>query len=110
MRRAKQLLLLGDERRIRQPLVVDRLGDAEVDDLWRRSAIDGGDQDIRRLEVAVKDAFLVRVLDRLADVDEQRTALPNVQVCSSQNAVMRRPPRTSSITKYGRPVSVAPAS
>ena len=49
----------------------DRLGDAEVDHLRHRPAVLHGDQDVRRLDVAVDDALLVGVLDRLADLDEQ---------------------------------------
>ena len=48
-----------------------RLGDAEVDHLRHRHAVVQRDQDVRRLDVAVDDPLLVRVLDRLADLDEQ---------------------------------------
>ena len=39
-----------------------------------------GDQDVRRLEVAVDDALLVGVLDGLADGDEQLEPLPQRQL------------------------------
>ena len=39
-----------------------------------------GDQDVRRLEVAVDHALLVRVLHRLADLDEELEALARRQV------------------------------
>ena len=48
--------------------VPGRLGDAEVDDLRHRLAVVDRDEDVRRLEVAVNDAFLVGVLHRLADL------------------------------------------
>ena len=48
-----------------------RLGDAEVDHLGRRPAVDERDQHVRRLDVAVDDPLLVGVLDRPADRDEQ---------------------------------------
>ena len=53
-----------------------RLGHAEVDHLRHRPAVVQGDQDVGRLEVAVDDALLVGVLDRLADRDEQLQPLP----------------------------------
>ena len=48
-----------------------RLGDAEVDHLGHRLAVVEGDQDVRRLQVAVDDALLVGVLHGLADRDEE---------------------------------------
>ena len=69
------------------------------------------DQDVRRLEVAVDDPLLVGVLDRLAD--RRRTA-PAARATVSRRVVAvlgdRARPATSSMTKYGRPSSVAPAS
>ena len=50
-------------------------GDAEVDDLGHRHAVVQGDQDVGGLDVAVDDALLMRVLDGLADLDEQPQAL-----------------------------------
>ena len=46
-------------------------GDAEVDHLGQRHAVVGGDKHVRGLEVTVDDALLVRVLHRLANLDEQ---------------------------------------
>ena len=63
-----------------------------------RLAVVEGDQDVRRLDVAVDDALLVRVLDRLADRDEQLEALAMESRCSSQKSVMGTP-LTSSMTK-----------
>jgi len=52
--------------------VVERLGNAEVDDLGQWASLLLGNEDVRRLEVAVDDALLVRVLyartDRLEDL------------------------------------------
>ena len=68
------------------------------------------DQDVGRLEVAVDDALLVGVLHRLADRHEQLQPLAAaVRWFWSQNSVIGTP-WTSSMTKYGRPASVAPAS
>ncbi len=47
------------------------LGQAEVDHLRHRLAVVFGDQDVRRLEVAVDDALAVGVLDGLADLNEE---------------------------------------
>ena len=52
-------------------LLTDRLGHAEVDDLGHRLAVVDRDQDVRRLEVAVDDAFLMGMLHGLADRNEQ---------------------------------------
>ena len=45
-----------------------RFGDAEIDDLRHGHAVVQGHQDVRRLDVAVDDALLMRVLDGLADL------------------------------------------
>ncbi|HNB81428.1 MAG TPA: CoA transferase subunit A [Chitinophagaceae bacterium] len=52
-------------------LGLGRLGDAKVNDLGHGATVLLGDEDVVRLEVAVNDAFLVRVLDGLANLDEQ---------------------------------------
>ena len=51
--------------------LLGRLGHAEVDHLGHRLAVVERDQHVGRLDVAVDDALLVGVLDRLADRDEQ---------------------------------------
>ena len=53
----------------------DRLGDAEVDDLRHRPAVEIRDEQVAGLQVAVDDAFLMRVLNGVADLQEQREAL-----------------------------------
>jgi hypothetical protein len=57
----------------------------------------------------MNDALLVRVLNGLADLNEKLQPLFGIQLVLIAVAVMGMP-RTSSITKNGRPVSVAPAS
>ncbi len=58
------------EALVGQPLF-RRLGHSEIDHFWRRSAVDLGHQHVARLEVAVNDPLLVRVLHRMADQHEQ---------------------------------------
>jgi hypothetical protein len=53
---------------------IDGAGDAEVDDLGGGLAVIDGDEDVGGLDVAVDDAALVRVLDGLADGDEEAEA------------------------------------
>jgi hypothetical protein len=67
---ADDLALLGERRARRVPLV-QRARDAEVDDLRLRQAVAFGDEDVRRLEVAVDEALVVRVLHALADLEEE---------------------------------------
>ena len=57
-------------RAIGEPLV-QRLGHAEVDHLRHRLAVLRRDQHVGRLDVAMDDPLLVRVLDRVADRLEQ---------------------------------------
>ncbi|HEY7117587.1 MAG TPA: hypothetical protein VH475_13445 [Tepidisphaeraceae bacterium] len=63
------------EKRLLRQDEVGGLGDAEVDHLGDRPAVDQRDQDVRGLDVAVDDALLVGVLDGLADGDEQLETL-----------------------------------
>ena len=55
--------------------VTSRFRDAEINHLRHRHSVVQRDQDIRRLDVAVDDALLMRVLDRVADLDEQAQPL-----------------------------------
>ena len=55
-------------------------------------------QNIGRLDVAVDYPLLMRVLDRLADLDKQVETRPGGELASSQYSVIFTP-RTSSITK-----------
>ena len=52
--------------------VVEQLGDAEVE---QAHVVERGDQDVRRLQVAVHDQVRVRVADRVAGLQEQREPL-----------------------------------
>jgi hypothetical protein len=65
----------GDRGRRRVGPRRHRLGDPEVDDLAVRLPVDLGHEHVRRLEVAVDDALLVRVLHRAAHLAEERHAL-----------------------------------
>ena len=68
------------------------LGHAEVDHLGHRLIVVESDQDVGGLDVAVDDALLVRVLDGLADGDEQPQVLSGgVRRRASQNSVMGTP-------------------
>ena len=55
-------------------------GQAEVDHLGDGPVVVGLDQDVGRLEVAMDDPLLVRVLNRLADVHEQFQPVGDRQV------------------------------
>ena len=57
----------GRVQRLVGQLVAERLGQAEIDDLGHRLAIDDFDEHVARLEVAVDDAFLMGVLHGVAD-------------------------------------------
>ncbi len=77
-RRADELVQLRIDRRVGQP-ALGRLGDAEINHLGHRHAIVQRDQDVRGLDVAVDDALLVRVLDGVADLDEQVKPFPGAE-------------------------------
>jgi hypothetical protein len=62
-------------RRVRQP-AFGRLGDAEVDHLRHRHPVVQRNENVRRLDVAMDDPLLVRVLDGLANLDEQIEPFP----------------------------------
>jgi len=67
LRRADELLFARDVDRA----VVEHAREAEVDDPRPRAAIELGDQQIGRFQVAVQDAALVRVLHRVDDGQQQ---------------------------------------
>ncbi len=56
-------------------LIVERFGDAEVDNFGDRLAVVLGDKDVGRLDVAVEDAFVMGMLDGVADGQEQGEAV-----------------------------------
>ena len=72
-------------------VALDRLRDAEVDDLrLGLRSIGVGDQDVSGLEIAMDDPLLVGVLDPVADAGEQvqtliQTELPPVAVVGEGN-------------------------
>ena len=82
---ARRVSLLGTHVAQRVPMIVPTrvymvpavsfcescLGNTEVDNSRHGLAVDLGDEDVRRLEVAMDDGFLVRVLYAFADVDEE---------------------------------------
>ncbi len=72
-RRADERVEASEERLVREP-ALRRLRDAEVDHLRHGHAVVDRDENVRGLDVAVDDPFLVRVLDRVADLDEQLQA------------------------------------
>ncbi len=78
LERADDRAELREHRLLGQPLG-DRLGDAEVDHFRDRLAIVESDQHVGRLDVAVDHPLLMRVLDRLADRDEQLQPLARVE-------------------------------
>ena len=59
------------EHRLLRELCARRLGDAEVDHLRDGDAVVQRDEDVGGFDVAVDDALVVRVLDRLADLREE---------------------------------------
>ncbi len=61
---------MSEHRLFDQPLT-DRLGDAEVDDLRNGLVVVAGDKDVRWFQIPVNDSFLMSVLDRITDRNEQ---------------------------------------
>ena len=66
--RADDLFVSGKKRFVRQRHCLRRLGDAEINDLRHRHAIVERDEDVGRLDVAMDDAFLMRMLDGMANL------------------------------------------
>ena len=99
-RRADELLEGGEDRLVGQasgPAVALAMPKSMI--LGTRHPIVVGNQDVGRLDVPVNDALLVRVLDGLADLDEQTPAVRVVRGCSRRSSSVMGMPRTSSITK-----------
>ena len=78
-RRADELGEPGEQRLVGE-LSAGRLGDAEVDDLHNRFVVVKRHQHVRRLDVAMDDPLLMRVLHRLADGDKQFQTLARCQL------------------------------
>ena len=79
LQRADELAVLRERRPLGQRLP-GRLGHAEVDDLGDRLVVVAGHQHVRRLQIAMDDPLLVRVLHRVADRDEELQPLAQGQV------------------------------
>ena len=77
--RADKLAQLGIDGQVRQP-AFRGFGDAKINDLRHRQAIMQRNQDVRGFDVAVNDALLMGVLDRMADLDEQRESLSSIEL------------------------------
>ena len=69
--RADELLKGGEDGFVGELLSASRLHDAEVNDFGHRHAVVDSHEDVRRLDVAVDDAFLMRVLNGVANLHEQ---------------------------------------
>ena len=82
------------------------LCDAEVDDLRQRISVDFHDENIRGLQIAVNDAFLCACCTAAAAFSMSRP------LALSRGGRKRNSgsPSSYSMTKYGRPAGVAPAS
>src|SRR5207244_908314 len=70
-----ELLEGGEDGFVGQALVAGGFGDPEINHFGHGDAVVDGDQDVGRLDVAVDDAFLVRVLDGVTNLAEQRQPL-----------------------------------
>src|SRR5439155_22587057 len=79
-RGADKLFKGREQGLIGQRLIGGGLGDAEINDLRHGHAIVVGHQDVRGLDVAVNDAFLMRVLDGVTNLHEQIEPLPGGKV------------------------------
>src|SRR5262249_17247087 len=77
--RADDLSELGRQLPFGQ-LRPDRLGHTEVDDLWHGRAVVRGYEYVRWLQVAMDDPFLVGVLYRMADRDNQLQSIGQGQL------------------------------
>ena len=84
-------------------------GDAEVDDLGQGPSVHFRDQDVGGFQVSVDHRFLMGVLDTVADELEESSRSTSPSLFRSQYSVMGQP-STYSMTRYGCPAGVAPAS
>src|SRR5713226_8939189 len=71
--RADELLEGGEDGLVGQALAGGGLGDAEINDLGTsgRTGFAYSDENVRRFDVAVDDALLVRMLNGLANLDAE---------------------------------------
>ena len=78
-RRAQHVTESGEQRVLAQLHAGGRFRHAEVDHLGHRLAVVAFHEDVRRLQVAVDDPLLVRVLNRRADELEQVEAVADAE-------------------------------
>jgi hypothetical protein len=64
---------------VRKALVCCRLGNAEINYLRHRYSVMVGHKNVGRFDVPMDDAFLMRVLNGLAHVDEKLLSLLGVE-------------------------------
>ena len=95
VRRAHDLPVAG-ERGVAAASRPEDLGDAEVGDLHPALLVE---QDVLRLDVAVDDAFVVRELERLADLRDDRQRLARAQACPRCSSCRRFTPSTYSMRR-----------
>src|SRR5205823_12217108 len=69
----------GEDGLVGQP-PLRGLGDAEINHLRHRGSILRRHQHVRGFDVAVDDSFLVRVLDRTANLNEEIKALSSCEI------------------------------
>ena len=74
----------------------EQLGEAEVGDLHAAARVE---QDVLGLDVAVHDALVVRVLQRVADLRHDRERLARRERARAQQLRAGSTPSTNSITK-----------
>jgi hypothetical protein len=74
--RSQKLLERGKNRLVRQGLVGRGLGNSKINHLRHRHPVVVGHQNVGRLEVAMDDALLVRMLHCVANQDEELESLP----------------------------------
>ncbi len=86
----------GFPQRQREGVRIEQLGDAEVEQLGLGF---GGDQDVRRLEVAVHHQLLVGVAHRAADLAEKLQPFRRGRASFRRRTGRRGRPSTSSITR-----------
>ena len=108
-RRTEDRLRLG-EVRVDHALLSDRLRDAEVEDLHERGSVGAlGDEEVRRLEIAMDDADGMRARDRFAHLEKvvgrdrrrHRTALAKDGGEVSADEVLHHDVRSAALERAG---------
>ncbi len=78
--------------------MVSGFGDTEVDDFGDELAVLDADEDVGRFDVAMDDAFLVGMLESVADGNEETEVLASGEAVWSQKSPIATP-STHSMTK-----------